>query len=112
MKRTILIFLIIIVSLWVYVEIVNINSVNMTLRQRVLKAIYPVWMWYSKARGRNASELKNENREPPVSFYSLKATLNNNQPFDFASLKGKKVMLVNTASDCGYTRQYDDLERL
>ena len=27
-------------------------------------------------------------------------------------LKGKKVMLVNTASDCGYTDQYDDLQKL
>lgn len=30
----------------------------------------------------------------------------------FASLKGKKVLLVNTASDCGYTNQYEDLQKL
>jgi len=30
--------------------------------------------------------------------------------FDFASLKGKKVMIVNTASKCGLTPQYKDLE--
>jgi glutathione peroxidase len=32
--------------------------------------------------------------------------------FDFASLKGKKVMIVNTASKCGLTPQYEDLEAL
>lgn len=33
-------------------------------------------------------------------------------PFDLASLKGKKVMIVNTASECGYTPQYKDLQEL
>ncbi|MBX9887097.1 MAG: glutathione peroxidase [Flavobacteriaceae bacterium] len=32
--------------------------------------------------------------------------------FDFSSLKGKKVMIVNTASKCGLTPQYKDLELL
>ncbi|HMK07344.1 MAG TPA: glutathione peroxidase [Flavobacterium sp.] len=32
--------------------------------------------------------------------------------FDFASLKGKKVMIVNTASKCGLTPQYKDLEAI
>ncbi len=32
--------------------------------------------------------------------------------FDFSSLKGKKVMIVNTASKCGMTPQYKDLQAL
>jgi len=32
--------------------------------------------------------------------------------FDFSTLKGKKVMVVNTASECGLTPQYKDLQKL
>lgn len=32
--------------------------------------------------------------------------------FDLSSLKGKKVLVVNTASKCGFTPQYEDLQKL
>ena len=32
--------------------------------------------------------------------------------FDFSQLKGKKVMIVNTASKCGLTYQYEALQKL
>jgi glutathione peroxidase len=111
LKRFVIVLLILIAAFAVYVEIVNRNSKNMTYRQKVLKAIYPVWMWWGKLTGKNTKELSGT-RQPPISFYSLKGTLNNGDTLDFASLKGKKVMLVNTASDCGYTNQYTDLQKL
>ena len=46
------------------------------------------------------------------SFYNFKATTLDGQPFDLNSLKGKKVMVVNTASKCGLTPQYAQLEKL
>ena len=95
-----------------YVEIVNVNSHHMSYRQKVLKTIYPLFMWWTKMRGKNVTKLSNDKIQPPVSFYSLKDTMNNGTMFDFSSLQGKKVLLVNTASDCGYTNQYEDLQKL
>ena len=84
----------------------------MTLRQKILKAAYPFFRLLSKATGRNVTELSNTTAKPVVSFYTLKDTLNDGNEFDFTSVKGKKVLLVNTASDCGFTPQYTDLEKL
>ena len=112
LKKAIIIILSLIIAFWGYVEISNRNSKNMTTRQKILKAVYPMWMWFAGKKGLNTKNLSNEKAMPAVSFYSLKDTLNNGTTFDFEQLKGKKVMLVNTASDCGYTGQYDDLQKL
>lgn len=45
-------------------------------------------------------------------FYDFKVKTLEGQEFDFNSLKGKKVMLVNLASKCGLTPQYKDLEEV
>lgn len=112
LKRGLIVLLILIIVFIGYVEIVNRNSKNMNYRQKVLKAVYPVWMWFTKLTGKNTKQLSNEKKVPPVSFYSLKGTLNNGTELDLATLKGKKVLLVNTASECGYTNQYNDLQKL
>ena len=45
-------------------------------------------------------------------FYDFKVKTLEGQEFDLSSLKGRKVMIVNTASKCGFTPQYKDLEEL
>lgn len=46
------------------------------------------------------------------SIYQFKVKTIDGNVFDFATLKGKKIMIVNTASECGNTPQYADLEQL
>ncbi|TCO02711.1 glutathione peroxidase [Natronoflexus pectinivorans] len=45
-------------------------------------------------------------------FYSFEVNTIGGTPFSFSSLKGKKVMVVNTASECGLTPQYEQLQAL
>ena len=112
LKRSLLVIIVLIAGFAAYVEIANRNSKNMTYRQKILKAIYPVIMLWGKISGRGTTALSNQSKQAPVPFYTLKAKLNNGDTLDFASLKGKKVMLVNTASDCGYSNQYNQLQEL
>ncbi|WP_396172541.1 glutathione peroxidase [Flavobacterium sp.] len=45
-------------------------------------------------------------------IYSFKVKDIEGKEFDFESLRGKKVMIVNTASKCGLTPQYKELQSL
>jgi glutathione peroxidase len=47
-----------------------------------------------------------------TSFYSFEVTDIDGNPFRFSELKGKKVMIVNVASKCGFTPQYEKLQAL
>lgn len=46
------------------------------------------------------------------SLYDFQATTLAGKPFDLKSLDGKLVLVVNTASQCGFTPQYAGLEAL
>jgi glutathione peroxidase len=46
------------------------------------------------------------------SIYDFKMKSLTGEELDFSMYKGKKLLIVNTASKCGYTYQYEDLQKL
>lgn len=82
----------------------------MTGKQILMKLLYPLILRVSKKK---AQLLKNKSGvKPKIPFYNLQLQLNNGALLQTESLKGKKVMIVNTASNCGFTPQYKDLQEL
>jgi glutathione peroxidase len=45
-------------------------------------------------------------------IYDFKVSSLDGSSIDFSKYKGKNILIVNTASQCGYTKQYADLEKL
>ena len=111
-RRRVAIALIVFLTLALLLFITT-NMGTQTLRQRVLQLAYPVLMRFTKMAGANAAVLHNKSSKPPAQpVYKLNIVLNNGKTTSLAQYKGKKILLVNTASNCGYTGQYEELQQL
>ena len=78
--------------------------------KKVLIIICGVFLFWS-CQGQN-KPAKNEATMEKQTIYQFKVEDLSGKTFDFATLKGKKIMIVNTASKCGLTPQYKELEAL
>src|SRR5512138_3021786 len=97
-------------SFAVYVWLVNLNSKEMNTRQKILKAVYPLFTGAQKILGGHVRAIKPPVlQRPPVSLYDLSVQMNDGKTKPLSDFRGKKILFVNTASDCGYTAQYDGL---
>lgn len=85
----------------------------MGILRKLVSRLYGTRMKLSKLTGIGIEVNSNmQNREPAHSFYALEATGNNGEAVSFEKFRGRKVLLVNLASQCGYTPQYAELEEL
>lgn len=55
---------------------------------------------------------KNTTTQTMKSIYDFKVESIDGKEINFADFKGKKILIVNTASECGFTKQYADLQKV
>jgi glutathione peroxidase len=64
------------------------------------------------AKTGHKKEISNAETTPAKTIYDFKITSLEGGTIDFSQYKGKKILIVNTASKCGFTPQYAGLEKL
>jgi glutathione peroxidase len=85
----------------------------MSFFRKIIILSYPFMMKVLKITGIGMRSFKNEkNILPAESFYSIKAVLNNGEEISFDRFKNKKILIVNLASQCAFTPQYSQLQKL
>lgn len=85
----------------------------MNFRQKMLRKVYPLLIRFSRITGMQNSVVRNrDNKRPVTSIYDYQVTLTDGRVVSLSDFRNMKILIVNTASECGYTGQLDTLQEL
>jgi glutathione peroxidase len=84
------------------------------MKTNVILMLSCAFLFSCQNQAQNKQEVEKNKTEVMTkqNIYSFKVEDIDGNTFDFSTLKGKKIMVVNTASKCGLTPQYKDLQAL
>ena len=85
----------------------------MSLMLKLITSTYFLRMKLCKITGMGIRIYENKSMvRASENFYTMTATLNTGEEISFERYRGKKLLIVNLASQCGYTPQYKELDTL
>lgn len=81
---------------------------SLTIKATNMKKLLPIVLLIACT----SATVKYHDMQTTQSIHSFKIASIDGGTIDFSTFKGKKILVVNTASECGYTPQYEGLEKL
>ena len=81
----------------------------MLILRKLRKAAYSLIMFFKSSK-KTSSPI--DNSTPLVSIFDISLNNINGLPVSLSNFKGQKMLIVNVASECGYTPQYNELQKL